>query len=115
MEGSHFDRLTTTFARAISRRNALRALAGGLASLAVHRASAAPGTCFGPGQACGPRRGCCSHTCCGGVCCSEDDVCLRHGLITEVDTRGKPICCPAGQTAVDRCCAAGEVGCFKTC
>lgn len=117
MDHQRFDALAAGFARAISRRGALRALAGGLAGGLLSpaaRVAAKPRTCQGSGQACGPRQGCCSPPCCGGVCCGEADVCLHHGLETEPH-RAKPVCCPATQAAIDRCCAPGEIGCYKTC
>jgi hypothetical protein len=117
MDGQPFDALTAAFAGAASRRGALRLLAGALAAGLLGpgaRGSAAqPGTCLGAGQACDARHGCCFHRCCGGVCCGAGDTCLPHG--GGGTARPTQACCPAGQSAIDRCCASGEVGCFKTC
>jgi hypothetical protein len=119
MEHQRFDSLTATFAHAVSRRGALRALVGGLAGgllrFTARGSAAQPGTCLGAGQACGPRHGCCSHTCCGGICCGEDEKCLGRRRRRSRETEAGPICCPESQIAVDRCCAPGEIGCFKTC
>jgi hypothetical protein len=96
MDGQRFDDLTRRLATTITRRGALRTLAGGLAAAGAaltHRgATAAPNTCaVGCAGLPGPQKAACKQACkaCGG---DFDRVCTQFGPVGPTGFT----CCPEG-------------------
>jgi hypothetical protein len=140
MDNTHFDRLTREFATAISRRRALKTLAGAAIALGVATVAApsshaqcagqdeictAQGDCCGSltcidGTCGGPQAGCVGEdatcggdggdVCCPGFNCSEDNVCFACGEREEACT-AETDCC-GSLSCIDGICGGPQAGCF---
>jgi hypothetical protein len=105
MDGERFDAMTRLVAARLSRRGALRALAGGLVGsvAALVGGDAGAERCLGDGEVCPTTRrlACCSGSCCQGACCPTGTDC----------TDGT--CCPSLQACGETCCPPENVGCTQ--
>jgi hypothetical protein len=142
MDKTHFDRLTREFATAMSRRRALKTLAGaaialGAAGIAapftIAQCASRDETCTVHGDCCGsltcidgtcggPQAGCVGEeatcggdggdVCCPGFNCGEDNVCFACGELEEACT-AETDCC-GSLSCIDGICGGPQAGCVGT-
>ncbi len=102
MSSARFDELTKALARATSRRQALKTIAGTALGgvLGLGGIGTALAKCKPAGIGCNSNSQCCDGSCCHGTCCGPGQVCLCNGTCATplVDGGGN---CPCGSFIKD--------------